>query len=61
MVVRKQSGVKCRLLVVDDEMRIQNFIRSNLRTLGYEVVTAGSGLEALKQFHACLPARPGLA
>ncbi len=55
MAVRKQSGKKCRLLVVDDEIRIQNFIRSNLRTLGYEVVTASNGLEALKQFHASQP------
>jgi len=44
-----------RILVVDDEIRIQNFIRSNLRTLGYEVVTASNGLEALKQFHASQP------
>lgn len=55
MAVRKQSGKKCRLLVVDDEIRIQNFVRSNLRTLGYEVVTASNGLEALKQFHASQP------
>jgi two-component system KDP operon response regulator KdpE len=55
MVVRKQSVKKCRLLVVDDEIRIQNFIRSNLRTLGYEVVTASNGPEALKQFHASQP------
>ncbi len=55
MVVRKQSVKQCRILVVDDEIRIQNFIRSNLRTLGYEVVTASNGLEALKQFHASHP------
>ncbi|MHB8085983.1 MAG: response regulator transcription factor [Dehalococcoidia bacterium] len=55
MVVKKGIVKKCRLLVVDDEIRIQNFIRSNLRTLGYEVVTASNGREALKQFHACQP------
>jgi DNA-binding response OmpR family regulator len=46
---------KCRLLVVDDEIRILNFLRSNLKAVGYEVVTASNGLEALKQFHATQP------
>jgi len=55
MVNRKQSANKCRLLVVDDEIRILNFLRSNLRAQGYEVVTASNGLEALEQFHASHP------
>jgi two-component system KDP operon response regulator KdpE len=55
MVSRKQSANKCRLLVVDDEIRILNFLRSNLRAQGYEVVTASNGLEALEQFHATQP------
>jgi len=55
MVSRKQSANKCRLLVVDDEVRILNFLRSNLRAQGYEVVTASNGLEALAQFHASQP------
>ena len=55
MVSRKQSLKKYRLLVVDDEIRILNFLRSNLRALGYEVVTASNGLEALEQFHASHP------
>lgn len=46
---------KYRLLVVDDEVRILNFLRSNLRAQGYEVVTAINGLEALKQFHTSPP------
>jgi two-component system, OmpR family, KDP operon response regulator KdpE len=54
-VNRKQGPKKYRLLVVDDEARILNFLRSNLATLGYEVVTANNGLEALKQFHAVHP------
>jgi two-component system KDP operon response regulator KdpE len=55
MVSRKQSANKCRLLVVDDEVRILNFLRSNLRARGYEVVTASNGLEALAQFHTSQP------
>jgi len=55
MVSRKQSSKKYRLLVVDDEIRILNFLRSNLRALGYEVVTASNGREALEQFHASHP------
>jgi two-component system KDP operon response regulator KdpE len=55
MVSRKQSMQKYRLLVVDDEIRILNFLRSNLKAVGYEVVTASNGLEALKQFHATQP------
>ena len=55
MVSQKRSLKKCRLLVVDDEIRILNFLRSNLKALGYEVVTASNGLEALEQFHASQP------
>jgi len=51
----KQGLKKYRLLVVDDEIRILNFLRSNLRALGYEVVTASNGREALVQFHASHP------
>jgi DNA-binding response OmpR family regulator len=55
MAGRKQNSKKYRLLVVDDEIRILNFLRSNLRVQGYEVITASNGLEALKQFHASNP------
>jgi len=41
--------------VVDDEIRILKFLKSNLIALGYEVLTASNGLEALEQFHACHP------
>jgi two-component system KDP operon response regulator KdpE len=54
-VSRKQSLKKYRLLVVDDEIRILKFLQSNLRTLGYEVVPASNGREALEQFHASHP------
>ena len=55
MVSRKQSSKKYKLLVVDDEVRILNFLGSHLRTLGYEVVTASNGFEALEKFHASHP------
>ena len=38
-----------RVLVVDDEQRILNFLSSKLRVSGYEVLTASNGLEALEQ------------
>ena len=38
-----------RVLVVDDEERILNFLRSKLKASGYEVLTASNGLEALEQ------------
>lgn len=37
-----------RILVVDDEQRVLNFLRSKLRASGYEVLTASSGPEALE-------------
>lgn len=36
-----------RILAVDDDERILNFLRSKLRASGYEVLTAHNGLEAL--------------
>ena len=38
-----------RILVVDDEERILNFLRSKLKASGYEVFTAPNGPEALEQ------------
>ena len=43
------------ILVVDDEERILNFLRSKLKALGYEVLTARNGLEALEQAQAQEP------
>lgn len=37
-----------RILIVDDEVDILEFIRYNLKKEGYEVYTASDGLEALK-------------
>ena len=44
-----------RILVVDDEERILNFLRSKLKASGYEVFTASNGLEALEQAQAQEP------
>jgi len=44
-----------RILVVDDEQRILNFLSSKLRASGYEVLTASNGIEALEQIQAQEP------
>lgn len=44
-----------RVLVVDDEARILNFLISKLKASGYEVITAGNGLEGLEQAKAQEP------
>jgi DNA-binding response OmpR family regulator len=41
-----------RILLVDDEERILNFLRAKLRALGYEVLGAADGLEAIEQAQA---------
>jgi two-component system KDP operon response regulator KdpE len=40
---------KFKILIVDDEERILNFLRTKLKALGYEVLTAADGREALEQ------------
>ena len=44
-----------RVLVVDDEERVLNFLRSKLKASGYEVLTASKGVEALEQAQAQEP------
>ena len=44
-----------RILVVDDEERIVNFLRSKLKASGYQVLTASNGLEGLEQAQAQEP------
>jgi len=46
---------KFRVLVVDDEQRILNFLNSKLRASGYEVFTASNGTDALEQVEAQEP------
>lgn len=41
-----------RLLIVDDDSRIINFLQVKLKASGYEVITAGNGIEGLEQAHA---------
>lgn len=41
-----------RVLVVDDESRILNFLTSKLRASGYEVLTASDGAEAVERVQA---------
>jgi len=41
-----------RVLVVDDEERIVNFLRVKLKALGYEVLTGSDGREAVEQAQA---------
>jgi len=40
-----------RVLVVDDESPLREFVRRNLEVRGYRVSTASNGLEALAAFH----------
>ena len=44
-----------RVLIVDDEARIVNFLSSKLKASGYEVLTATNGLEGLEQAQAQEP------
>jgi two-component system KDP operon response regulator KdpE len=44
-----------RILVVDDEERIVNFLNNKLKASGYEVLTASNGREGLEQAQAQEP------
>ncbi|HEY78083.1 MAG TPA: response regulator transcription factor [Dehalococcoidia bacterium] len=46
---------KFRILVVDDEERIVNFLRSKLKASGFEVLTARNGREGMEQAQAQEP------
>ena len=39
-----------RILIVDDEPRYLRLLEANLRTEGYEIITAHDGIEALEIF-----------
>ena len=43
------------VLVVDDEERIRSFLNMKLKASGYDVLTAGDGVEALEQLQAHEP------
>jgi two-component system KDP operon response regulator KdpE len=53
--VQDDTVKQFRVLVVDDEQRILNFLSSKLRVSGYEVLTASNGAEALEQVQAQEP------
>ena len=44
-----------RILVVDDERQITRMLRASLQSSGYEVLTAGNGLEGLEMFESGRP------
>jgi len=44
-----------RVLLVDDEERIVNFLKAKLKSSGYEVITALDGVQALEQLQAQEP------
>ena len=46
---------KSKVLVVDDETSIRRILEIRLSMVGYEVVTAGDGIEALDIFHKEVP------
>jgi DNA-binding response OmpR family regulator len=46
---------KLRILVVDDDVGIVNFLRRGLVFEGYKVETAGDGVEALAKIRAVEP------
>lgn len=44
-----------RILVVDDERQITRMLRASLQSSGYEVLTAGNGVEGFEKFQAGTP------
>lgn len=44
-----------RILVVDDEVRILNFLHSKLKALGFDVLTASDGIQCLELAHSEAP------
>jgi DNA-binding response OmpR family regulator len=49
------EAVRQRILVVDDEPEAVELLEFNLRTAGFDVLTATDGGEALKKAHAAVP------
>ncbi len=43
----KENPLKTRILLVDDEVMLRNFLRKGLENFGFECATASDGLEAL--------------
>jgi len=53
--IRSEASERRRILVVDDEARVRQFIRLNLELEGFEVFEASNGLEALQKVKELLP------
>jgi DNA-binding response OmpR family regulator len=49
MPLREENMKRFVILLVDDEVRILNFLKTKLKLLSYEVILAGNGIEALEQ------------
>ncbi|MDG0873467.1 hypothetical protein L5D93_13675 [Paenibacillus thiaminolyticus] len=43
---------KQKICIVDDEPKILRFVSANLKSIGYEVTTAGSGGRVVCQFRS---------
>jgi DNA-binding response OmpR family regulator len=50
-----ESGKKPLILIVDDEENYQKLLEFNLKTAGYDVITASDGQEGLDRARASLP------
>ena len=53
--MRNLSGEKGTILVVDDEASIRRILQTRLEMIGYSVVTASDGEEALSAFRLLAP------
>jgi len=54
-LARGAATKRFRILVVDDDPRILNFLRSKLKASGYDALTATDGQEGLEMVHAQEP------
>ncbi len=50
------SGVRPKILVVDDEPEAVELVEFNLKAAGFDVITAGDGAEALRKAQSAMPA-----
>ncbi|MER3479039.1 MAG: DNA-binding response regulator [Meiothermus sp.] len=53
--IRGEVPERRRILLVDDEARVRQFVRLNLELEGFEVFEASNGLEALEKIKELLP------
>jgi OmpR family response regulator RpaB len=53
--LKNLSAQKAKILIVDDEASIRRILQTRLEMIGYSVVTASDGEEALLAFHKETP------